>query len=252
MKVKQKQWQLFYLGFYGESTDDIDGIWGPKSIEATEEFQRCFGLEPVDGVFGKHSKNKSREVISAIQRVITAYAKAPLVIDGLAGPSTMSATVWYQKDHVKYGLTPNGMADKNTRDFIAVYVEPELDEPDPNDFWDEIEYFTREELKCKCGGRYCDGYPAEPKEMLVRLADRARRHFGKPAHNVSTLRDPTWNRLSGGVANSQHVYGEAMDIRIDGVSANELYSFLKKQPEVRYTYKINSTNVHFDVPKGNR
>ena len=84
------------------------------------------------------------------------------------------------------------------------------------------------------------------------MADRARKHFGKPAHNVSTLRDPTWNRLSGGVANSQHMYGEAMDIRIDGVSANDLYSFLKKQPEVRYTYKINGTNVHFDIPKGKR
>ena len=50
----------------------------------------------------------------------------------------------------------------------------------------------------------------------------------------------------------ESMYEEAMDIRIEGVTANNLYSFFKKQPEVRYTYKINDTNVHFDIPKGKR
>lgn len=259
MKAKQKQWQLFYLGFYGETTADIDGIWGDKSAAGTELFQRTYGLEPPDSIFGTHTKNKSREVIESIQEVVSHYGvkhgMKPLTIDGLAGPATVAATIWFQKEK---GLTPNGIADAITVTAISNEI-PEIDAviwPQPEagsgSFWDEIEYFTREELRCKCGGQYCNGYPAEPQEMLVRVADRARKHFGKPAHNVSTLRDPTWNRLSGGVANSQHMYGEAMDIRIDGVSANDLYSFLKKQPEVRYTYKINGTNVHFDIPKGKR
>ena len=259
MKAKQKQWQLFFLGFYGESTADIDGIWGEKSEAGTELFQRTYGLEPVDSIFGTHTRNKSREVIESIQEVVSPYGvkhgMKPLTIDGLAGPATVAATIWFQKEK---GLTPNGIADARTVTAISNET-PDIDSviwPQPEagsgSFWDEIEYFTREELRCKCGGAYCNGFPAEPQEMLVRVADRARKHFGKPAHNVSTLRDPTWNRLSGGVANSQHMYGEAMDIRIDGVSANDLYSFLKKQPEVRYTYKINGTNVHFDVPKGNR
>ena len=119
-------------------------------------------------------------------------------------------------------------------------------------FWVEIKYFTREELRCKCGGQFCNGFPAEPQELLVRLAERARRHFGAPAHNISCLRCPVWNARSGGVANSQHMYGEAMDIRIEGVTADELLAFFQKQPEVRYCYKINSTNVHFDIPKGKR
>lgn len=54
------------------------------------------------------------------------------------------------------------------------------------------------------------------------------------------------------MANSQHMYGEAMDIRIDGVSGDELLAFFLRQPEVRYAYKIDSTNVHFDIPKGAR
>ena len=54
------------------------------------------------------------------------------------------------------------------------------------------------------------------------------------------------------MANSQHMYGEAADVRIDGVSADSLLAFFQSQPGVRYTYKINSTNVHVDIPKGAR
>ena len=66
------------------------------------------------------------------------------------------------------------------------------------------------------------------------------------------MRCQRWNAISGGVANSQHMYGEAMDICIPGVSAYQLYSWLKQQPGVRYCYVINSTNVHFDIQKGER
>ena len=38
-------------------------------------------------------------------------------------------------------------------------------------------------------------------------------------------------------------------ISVDG---DELLAFFLRQPEVRYAYKINSTNVHFDIPKGAR
>lgn len=86
----------------------------------------------------------------------------------------------------------------------------------------------------------------------MELADRARAHFDAPAHVISGLRCPEWNVIQGGVANSQHMYGEAMDIRIDNVSADSLLAFFQDQPEVRYCYKINSTNVHFDIPKGQR
>lgn len=252
MTNKQKQWQLYYLGFL-DSVDDIDGIIGDKTKAATESMQKTFGIS-ADGVFGNHTRNLSKEVIEAVQMTLASVAPG-IVIDGLAGPATVDATKRYQET---YGLNVTGLADSDTREFIQSHATPDP-QPDTDDsrtstgtFWDEIEFFTRDELKCKCGGRYCNGFPAEPQEMTVRLADRARKHFGKPAINVSFLRCKTWNSISGGVANSQHMYGEAMDICIPGVSANDLYSFLRKQPEVRYTYKINNTNVHFDIPKQNR
>lgn len=127
---------------------------------------------------------------------------------------------------------------------------PEKDETE--DFWEEIQYFSREEFKCKCGGKYCNGYPAEMKREVVVLADRARKYFGRPGHVVSGLRCARHNANSGGVSNSQHMYGEAIDLYIEGTTADQLLAFIRQQPELRYAYKINSTNVHFDVPKGAR
>lgn len=257
MSIKQKQWQLFLLGYYGESTRDIDGIWGSNSVAGTKKFQEAAGIK-VDGIFGISTENKSMEIVDNLQDVITSYAQTPLYNDGLAGPATMAALVWYQKAK---GLTPNGVLDTETRTYIlnsAGFATDrnvgDTDENIPGDgtFWVEIRHFTREELRCKCNGQYCNGFPTEPQELLVRLAERARVYFGAPAHNVSCLRCQRWNALCGGVANSQHMYGEAMDIRIEGVSGDELLAFFLRQPEVRYAYKINDTNVHFDIPKGAR
>ena len=68
MTIRQKQWQLYYLGYYGGK---IDGVWGPKSKAATVRFQKDNGLD-ADGVFGALTIAKLKEVISAIQKVITA------------------------------------------------------------------------------------------------------------------------------------------------------------------------------------
>lgn len=255
MTIKQKQWQLYFLGYYGGS---IDGIWGSKSIKATRDLQDQSGIK-VDGIFGPSTEDKSREIVDAIQDVLNEYVSPKLVNDGLAGPKTMEATKRYQKAK---SLPQTGRIDGDTWDAL---MEESLYDDAPSDAAGGTnapatgtsssstakkwvgKYFTREELKCKCDGRYCNGFPAEPQELLVILADRARKHFGAPAYNVSCLRCYQHNINSGGVVNSRHRFGKAMDIRIHGVSADALLAFFKKQPEVRYCYKINSTNVHFDI-----
>ena len=264
MTVKQKQWQLFFLGYYGESLRDIDGIWGEKSQDGTLAFQKDYFRDPIahDGIFGDSSAGKSMEVVDRIQEILQTVVP-DLVDDGLAGPKTMAALQAFQEAQ---GLPQTGRVDGETWDTLMLQVPvqdsprepvPEMDTTDEDSatvvtFWPGIVYFKRKEMRCKCGGRYCNGFPAEPQQLLMELADRARKHFGRPAHVVSGLRCARWNQIQGGVANSQHMYGEAMDIRIDGVSADELLYWMKKQPEVRYCYAINSTNVHFDIPKGKR
>lgn len=64
MTIKQKQWQLYYLGYYGGK---IDGIWGPQSKAAAVRFQKDFDLN-AGGVFGALTIAKSIEIINAIQK----------------------------------------------------------------------------------------------------------------------------------------------------------------------------------------
>lgn len=246
MTIKQKQWQLKYLGFYA---GDIDGAWGDASRSATIEFQRAVGIKD-DGIFGTNSEQKSMEMVDAIQDALIVNTKITLVNDGLAGPSTMNATKVYQ---AMKGLPETGFATKDVRDMIIEdYPEKIVTPETTGNWWDSIEFFDREEFKCKCGGKHCNGYPTEMKKDVVVIADLARKHFGAPGHVVSGLRCKIHNSKEGGVVNSQHMYGEAIDLRIDGVTADQLLAFVNKQRGVRYAYKINSTNVHFDIPKGVR
>ena len=172
---------------------------------------------------------------------------APGDVDGIWGEQSRQATRQLQRG---LGIEEDGDFGAGTRDAALAWLasgEPLAGEP-AEAFWEEIEFFTREEFRCKCGGRYCNGYPARMQEQVVRLCDAARRHFGRPGHVVSGLRCPIHNANEGGVENSQHICGEAVDLRIEGVSADALLGFFQTQPH-RYAYKINETNVHVDIPR---
>lgn len=225
MTIKQKQWQLYFLGYYFAG---IDGIWGAGSIAATKAFQQDNGLTP-DGDFGPLTEAKSMEVVRWIQEAVGA------AVDGLAGPNTVSATITFQRSN---GLEADGIAGPMTR---AKILELEAD------FWDEIKYFDREEFRCNCGGKYCDGFPAEPDRNLVKVADRVRKHFGKAAIISSGVRCKTHNANVGGVANSRHTTGKAMDFRIVGKTAAQVLAYVQKQPEIAYSYAIDGNYVHMDV-----
>lgn len=225
MTTKQKQWQLYYLGYYG---GNIDGIFGSKSKEATKAFQRDNGLDD-DGIFGSKTEAKSIEVVRGIQEAVGATP------DGLAGPKTVVATITYQRQN---GLSPDGIAGPKTRAKIAECEEVN---------WGEVKYFSRDEFKCKCGGKYCNGFPAEPDKRLVEVADRVRAHFGKAMNVNSGVRCDQHNAAVGGVSNSRHKLGKAMDFKISGKTSAEILEFVKAQPEIRYAYAINERSVHMDV-----
>jgi hypothetical protein len=158
----------------------------------------------------------------------------------------------FQEDYP--ALTVTGEADPSTkaalRRAVAEGIPQKEEAAREGSFWEEIRYFKREEFRCKCGGKYCGGFPAEPKEQLVRIAEQLRRNLGVPVTVVSGLRCDTWNRIQGGVENSQHMYGEAADIYAAGMSQLRVETELDNIGGVRYHYPISgSSNVHFDIPK---
>lgn len=229
MTIKQKQWQLYYLGYYG---GEIDGIWGAQSKAATVRFQKDNALE-TDGIFGALAAEKSIEIIKTIQKEIT---DGKVAIDGLAGLETKDATIQWQRENE---LTPDGIAGSMTREKIEKAAQTD-------DLWSSIQYFSRKEFACKCK-KYCDGYPTEMQRSIIELADRARTELKGAGIVSSGQRCSQHNRNVGGVSDSRHLIGKALDLRIEGKSAQQTLAWAQEQLEVRYTYAIDKNFVHFDI-----
>ena len=248
MTIKQKQWQLYFLGYY---EGKIDGIWGDKSRKATMQFQADNGLW-CDGIFGFATENKSMEVIKGIQKAVGATA------DGLAGEKTKAATAEYQKQK---GLTADGIAEEKTRAKItggsSNTVSNATGKPTGGDWWKDIKHFERKEFRCPCGK--CGGFPVEPKEKLVRAVDEMREEFDSAVIVVppdghsggSGVRCQRYNdSLLGSVPNSRHIQGKAADFKAPGVSTATIESYLaeiKKKGKIRYWYKICPGSYHMDI-----
>jgi len=209
------------------------------------------------------SKEESKMTIKQRQHLLAYLGYYVGNVDGTWGTLSKTACTAFQKDFG--GITVDGHGgtetDKALTHAVAYGMPAKQVDKDTNvptkeatgTFWDEIEFFDREEFRCKCGGKYCNGFPAEPKEQLVRIADQLRKNLGVPITIISGLRCPTWNRLQGGVETSQHQYGEACDIYAAGKSQLRVETELDAIGGVRYHYPITgSNNVHFDIPKGAR
>jgi len=173
-------------------------------------------------------------------------------VDGLWGGLSRQALRDFQRSFG--GLSATGEPDEDTdqalrRAVTFGFQQPEQEtEAAADSWWQEIEYFTPEEMQCKCGGKYCDGFPHPIQPLLMQILDRARRWSGKPIEVISGLRCPEWNRIQKGVQNSQHQYGEAVDVYFYGVSPNAALAWLQSQPDVRYAYRIEGcNNIHFDI-----
>jgi len=78
---------------------------------------------------------------------------------------------------------------------------------------DISEHFSRSEFACKCG---C-GFDTVDTQLLGYL-EQIRAHFDRPVRINSGCRCNTHNTHAGGGANSQHLYGRAADIVVDGIS----------------------------------
>ena len=74
---------------------------------------------------------------------------------------------------------------------------------------------------------YCrDGSdPIFVDSELVQCLQKIRNHFGKPVHITSGYRTAAHNRSVGGAAYSQHLYGRAADIRVQGIPVEQLAAY---------------------------
>jgi hypothetical protein len=116
-------------------------------------------------------------------------------------------------------------------------------------------HFKKAEFKCKCGGRYCNGYPAgNTSAKLLTILEKIRAHYGKSVTIRSGQRCKKRNAQVGGVSNSMHTKGKAADIYIKGICDTAA----GRKQVVRLAYKYGAkysyantrqmgTSVHINV-----
>ena len=119
----------------------------------------------------------------------------------------------------------------------------------------DIKHFSMAEMRCKCGGKYCAGYPAVINKQLMKNLDYLREKDGHAITITSGLRCKQHNKNEGGATGSYHTKGQAADI----VSSSLTGTKAKRKALVRRwkTFKKNhyaysdsgamGNAVHLDV-----
>lgn len=88
-------------------------------------------------------------------------------------------------------------------------------------------------------------------ELIFYVLQPLRNKLKKPIVITSGFRSVKVNALVGGVSNSQHLYGQAADITVSGMSTAQLFDFVKNSG-IEYDQCINEYNswVHISYNKG--
>ncbi len=87
-------------------------------------------------------------------------------------------------------------------------------------------------------------------DELVTLLQAIRDHFGKPVTINSGYRTETWNTRNGGSPRSQHKYGRAADICINGVTPQQIAAYAKTLMPDWGGVGVYPTFCHVDVRAG--
>lgn len=141
----------------------------------------------------------------------------------------------------KVGATVDGVAGNETIVKNDEYNKKQVKEYS----WNDVKHFKQSEFTCKCG---CKLNNMDLK--VVKIADEIREHFGQPCIVNSGTRCTTHNKKVGGVANSRHLTGKAVDLYVKNVGGSTLLAYTKelvKQGKLRYTYLIAGNAVHIDI-----
>lgn len=185
--------------------------------------------------------------------------------DGAWGPKSQAACSAFQEDFG--GIAQDGFGGPETdgalKHAVSLGFLKREDATDTNagrkdqtgTFWNEIEFFDREEFRCQCGGKYCNGFPVEPQEHMVRTVDEIRRRLGVPVQIVtaggSGVRCSTHNANVGGVNNSLHLTGNAADLH-SSKSPAEMYRVAEEVLGNTNELGIYSWGIHVGIGKYSR
>lgn len=82
---------------------------------------------------------------------------------------------------------------------------------------------------------------------LVKTLQKIRNHFNKAVTITSAYRTPTRNKTIGGTTYSQHLYGMAADIKVNGVLPEKVAEYIEKILPNSGGIGVYDTFTHVDV-----
>ena len=82
---------------------------------------------------------------------------------------------------------------------------------------------------------------------LVNVLQKIRTHFGKSVTITSAYRTPSKNKAVGGQTYSQHLYGKAADIKVNGVSPKKVAAYAETLLKNKGGIGTYNTFTHIDV-----
>lgn len=211
LSIKNYQSNLkYYYGFY---TGSVDGKVGSKTKSAVKSYQKFKGLTQ-DGIYGSKTDSALVTDIKELQQLLNKKGYK-LTVDGIIGSATLTAIKDVQK---KNNLIVDGIAGENTIKVLGGNTGSSNPYSGSLTNWEEYPHFDKTEFKCQCGGKYCNGYPADISPKLIDILEKLRAYFGKPITITSGLRCKKHNaEVSGSSSTSKHMEGKAADIYIPGV-----------------------------------
>lgn len=196
--------------------------------------------------------------VRQIQCLLCYLGFDPGAPDGKLGPNTMAATRRFQAAaHLNVDGHPGPATQQALQEAVKKNLSTNFDNS-PGGFWQDIRYFQRREFRCPCG-RWCSGFPVEPKEGLVRFLEAMRGQLGRPVIVVppdghsggSGVRCPRYNAtLPGSVANSTHLTGRAADFSVPGAAAGAVEDYLARARaagRIAYWYRIAPGSYHVNI-----
>lgn len=154
-------------------------------------------------------------------------------IDGHWGPNSRKAALSLQKAYFTRKVDQDGNYGPNTDTLLRTIHN-----------FIGIKNFKPTEFKCKCGGKYCTGYPAVINRDLVLNLQKLRDKYGKSITVTSGLRCTVYNQRVGGSKTSDHLKGKAADIYINNKSNShsgrvEIVKYWDTLSNAKYAYCNN-------------
>lgn len=219
--VKQAQ---TLLNQWGYNAGSADGIFGGNTENAVKEFQQNNGLT-VDGIVGKNTwaalqsgamlrRGDRGDNVTKLQNILNAKGFNAGSADGIFGGNTESAVKAFQQAN---GLSADGIVGPKT---WAALQSGGGQAAEP-----ASEHFKLSEFACKDGTPVPQQYWGNVQALMNEL-EKVRAVWGKAITIRSGYRTESWNNIQGGAKASQHLFANAADIVVSGVSAATVYAKL--------------------------